>query len=82
MGAARRLRVQRVAEDADEPTVLSQWYEPPPAEPLDWHEDALDHAVRFADIRPDWHCDSCGQRVEGREFACGYCGDTRTDIDL
>ena len=30
---------------------------------------------------PPWTCGECGQHWPGVEFACGYCGATREDID-
>jgi hypothetical protein len=63
-----------VTEDADLPCELSV--------PTEAYEDAMEHAVRLDEIRPAWHCDDCGQKWPGDDCACGYCGRTRSDVDL
>lgn len=37
--------------------------------------------VPLEETWPDWHCEHCNQLMAGREFACGYCGHVRADID-
>lgn len=47
-------------------------------------ENAADGCLVFVPMEetwPDWHCDWCSQRMSGHEFACGYCGNVRDDID-
>ncbi len=42
---------------------------------------ALDAAVYWDEALPPWRCEECGQRWPGDEFACGYCGTVREDVD-
>lgn len=70
--AARKLRTRFDQEDAD----LGCW-----SFVVVPDEDALDHAVRFHELWPAWHCD-CGTRNEGRRISCKYCGEVRSDVDL
>lgn len=72
MGAAARLRVQHVAEDAADGCAL---FAVCPS------GDVLDDAVAFEETWPDWHCDSCGHPNIGPEWACCYCGNVREDVD-
>ena len=44
-------------------------------------DDALDHALPFEALWPDWHCD-CGTLNEGARISCKYCGTVREDVDL
>lgn len=75
MPPAPRYRVMYVAENADEGSRLSVRDMSKQA-----YEDALDHALPLVDPSPgDWRCDGCGQKWEGSDGACGYCGRERDD---
>lgn len=37
--------------------------------------------VDISESWPQWRCDFCSTAQPGREFACGYCGRVREDID-
>ena len=89
-GAARKIRVQRLEEDADIPSLV--YVESTPTVPL-WPEmgetadefttpmdDAFAHAVDASETWPPFVCD-CGTHNEGRDLACHYCGAWREDVD-
>lgn len=65
---AARYRILDVPEDAADGCRLIA------PEPIEATE------VDISESWPDWHCE-CGTLNAGREFACGYCGTVREDID-
>ena len=78
MEASPWFRVQVLAEDADDDGLVYVGS----GIPEDDDEDALDHALPFEALWPDWHCDDCGTRNEGARISCKYCGTVREDVDL
>ena len=72
---AARYREMLVEEDAGDGCRV--FVPLPPDEP---YEDVMDHALPMEATYPHWHCDGCGQRMSGLDFACGYCGVTREDM--
>ena len=60
-----------VREDADLGTV----YIVPIPEPVE------DVEVDISESWPDWRCDWCSTAQPHVEFACGFCGRVREDLD-
>ena len=92
MGAARKVHVQRVHEDAGESHEVYTGFDmPAPVVPL-WPEmgelseefatpldDAMAHVVDERETWPAWRCD-CNQPNAGDRLNCAYCGSARDDI--
>lgn len=79
--AIRQRRVLYELEDTGAP--FGFVYAPLPSD--DPYIDAMECADTFTDYQAEheapgpWHCDGCGQRWPGDNFACGYCGHERVD---